>query len=215
MADKKITISEFDHQRLQEMMAQGRRINFRANKHLRDLQMELDRAEVLPADQVPQSVITMESTARLLDLDTERETEFTLVFPDDADPDENKISVLAPIGVAMLGYREGDEFNWETPEGIRRLRVVKVVNQASSPDPNSVADSARDMEYQPYPERRYPTYSDELANSDEVESTAPEGRDDRLGDADNWERNRPLVNPRADDESPSFTDIPGYPKDKE
>lgn len=215
MAAKKIIVSDFDHQRLQEMMAQGRRINFRANKHLRDLQMELTRAEVLPADQVPQDVITMESTARLLDLDTERETEFTLVFPDDADPDENKISVLAPIGVAMLGYREGDEFDWETPEGNRRLRVVKVVNQASSPDPNSVADATRSMEDQPYPERRYPTYSDELANSDEVESTAPEGRDDRLGDAENWERNRPLVNPRADDESPSFTDIPGYPKDKE
>jgi hypothetical protein len=93
----------------------------------------------------------MDSTARLMDLDTERETEFTLVFPDDADPDQNKISVLAPIGCAMLGYREGDEFEWETPEGNRRLRVVKVINQPQRLDPNAVADSARTMEEQPYP----------------------------------------------------------------
>jgi regulator of nucleoside diphosphate kinase len=126
MALKKITISEFDHQRLQEIMAQGRRINLRANRYICEIcKWSWIAAEVLPADQVP-DVITMESTARLMDLDTERETEFTLVFPDDADPDENKISVLAPIGCAMLGYREGDEFEWETPQGNRRLRVVKV-----------------------------------------------------------------------------------------
>jgi regulator of nucleoside diphosphate kinase len=216
MAQKTITISENDYKRLQELMAQGRRINFRANRYLRDLQRELSRAQILPADQVPQDVITMDSTARLMDLDTERETEFTLVFPDDADPDQNKISVLAPIGCAMLGYRESDEFEWETPEGNRRLRVVKVINQPAEFDPNSVADSARTMEEQPYPERRYPTYSDELADSEEVDSTSPEGRDDRLGDdVEEWDRNRPRVNPRSDDESPSFTDIPGGPPDKQ
>jgi regulator of nucleoside diphosphate kinase len=215
MSPKKITISDNDHRRLQEIMAHSRRINFRTNRYLRDLQMELTRAEVLPARQVPPDVITMESTARLMDLDTERETEFTLVYPDDANPDENKISVLAPIGCAMLGYREGDEFEWETPEGNRRLRVVKVLNQPVESDPNSVADTARTMEEQPYPERRYPMYSDELADSEEVDSTAPEGRDDRLGDVDEWERSRPRVNPRADDESPSFTDIPGGPKSEE
>jgi regulator of nucleoside diphosphate kinase len=216
MAQKTITISENDYKRLQELMAQGRRINFRANRYLRDLQRELSRAQILPADQVPSNVITMDSTARLMDLDTERETEFTLVFPDDADPDQNKISVLAPIGCAMLGYREGDEFEWETPDGNRRLRVVKVLNQPQETDPNAVADAAGTMEEQPYPERRYPTYSDELADSEEVGSTAPEGRDDRLGDdVEKWERNRPRVNPRSDDESPSFTDIPGGPPDKQ
>jgi regulator of nucleoside diphosphate kinase len=215
MASKKITISDYDQQRLHELMAQSRRIDLRGNKYLRDLQRELDRAEVLPAEQVPDNVITMESTARLLDLHSQREMEFTLVFPDDANPDENKISVLAPIGSAMIGYREGDEFEWETPGGMRLLRVVKVTQAKSEPDPNSVADSAREMEEQPYPERRYPTYSDELANSDEVSSTAEEGRDDRLGNAEEWERNRPLVNPRSDDESPKFTDIPGGPTSKD
>jgi regulator of nucleoside diphosphate kinase len=216
MALKKITISENDHKRLQEIMVHGRRVNLRANRYLRDLQRELSRADILPVGQVPTDVITMESTARLMDLDTERETEFTLVFPDDADPDQNKISVLAPIGCAMLGYREGDEFEWETPQGNRRLRVVKVLNQPAASDPNSVADAASAMEEQPYPERRYPTYSDELADSEEVGSTAPEGRDDRLGDdVEEWERNRPRVNPNSDDESPSFTDIPGGPSDKQ
>jgi regulator of nucleoside diphosphate kinase len=215
MADKKIIISDFDQQRLHEIMSQGRRLDFRGNRYLRDLRRELERAEIVPASQVPPDVITMESTARLLDLHSQRESEFTLVFPDDANPDENKISVLAPIGSAMLGYREGDEFEWETPDGRRHLRVVKVLNQGVNPDLNSVADSARHMEEDEYPERRYPTYSDELANSEEVDSTAPEGRDNRLGDAEDWERRRPRVNPRADDESPSFRDIPGGRPDQE
>jgi regulator of nucleoside diphosphate kinase len=133
MAPRNILISESDNQRLIEIMVQGKRINFRTNKYLRDLNQELNRAEIVPDGQVPPDVITMDSTARLMDLDTERELEFTLVYPDDADMDENKISVLAPIGCAMLGYREGDEFEWETPGGVRRLRVLKVLKQPESP----------------------------------------------------------------------------------
>ena len=61
----------------------------------------------------------MRSTASLLDLDTREEMDYTLVFPEDADPLEGKISILAPIGTAMLGYRVGDEFSWGTPDGLK------------------------------------------------------------------------------------------------
>jgi regulator of nucleoside diphosphate kinase len=215
MADKKIVISDYDQKRLHEIMAQGRRLDYRSNRYLRDLQHELERAEIVPVGQIPPDVITMESTARLMDLHSQRELEFTLVFPDDADPNENKISILAPIGCAMIGYREGDEFEWDTPDGLRQLRVLKVHQKGGESDPNMVADATRSMEEQPYPERRYPTYSDELADSEEVDSTAPEGRDDRLTDSEDWERHRPRTNPRADDESPRFTDVPGGSTDEE
>jgi len=74
-------------------------------------------------------VITMNSQALLLDVEENEEMLYTLVFPEDADPVEGKISVLAPIGTAMLGYREGDEFEWETPGGRRKIRVQKIVFQ--------------------------------------------------------------------------------------
>jgi len=78
---------------------------------------------------VPPDVITMNSRVRLYDLDADEELIFTLVFPEDADPAENKISVLAPIGMAMLGYRVGDTFEWEVPAGISRLRVLEILYQ--------------------------------------------------------------------------------------
>jgi regulator of nucleoside diphosphate kinase len=71
----------------------------------------------------------MNSKARLLDLDDQEEVTYTLVFPENASLEHNRISVIAPIGTAMLGQREGDEFEWEVPAGRTRLKVVKVLFQ--------------------------------------------------------------------------------------
>ena len=64
--------------------------------------------------------------AEFLDLETGERMEFTLVFPADANVNDGKISVLAPLGTAMLGYRVGDEFVWHVPHGLRRLKVTKL-----------------------------------------------------------------------------------------
>ena len=71
----------------------------------------------------------MNSRAELLDLDSGERMEFTLVFPSDANIEAGKISVLAPLGTAMLGYRVGDEFEWHVPYGIRRFKVNYVYFQ--------------------------------------------------------------------------------------
>ena len=71
----------------------------------------------------------MNSKARLRDLDTGEEVTYTLVFPDKASIDDERISVVAPIGTAMLGHRVGDEFEWKVPAGIVRFRVAKVLYQ--------------------------------------------------------------------------------------
>jgi len=91
--------------------------------------MELNRATVIAPTEVPPDVITMNSRVRLLDLDTGEEMIFTLVFPAQADIAESKISVLAPIGTAMLGYRVGDTFTWEVPDGERTLQVKELLYQ--------------------------------------------------------------------------------------
>jgi regulator of nucleoside diphosphate kinase len=97
--------------------------------NLADLRTELERAEIVESVDVPADVITMESTVRLRDLDTgERET-YTLVYPDQANIADNKLSILAPIGIGILGYRVGDVVRWRVPSGRRRLRVEEVVYQ--------------------------------------------------------------------------------------
>ena len=84
------------------------------------------RAEIVAPEEIPADAITMNSRAELLALDTGERRLFTLVFPSDANLKDRTVSVLAPLGTAMLGRREGDEFKWVTPGGLRRLKVVHV-----------------------------------------------------------------------------------------
>ncbi len=71
----------------------------------------------------------MNSKVRLRDMDTRKEAIYTLVYPAHADAAHNKISVLAPIGTAPIGYRVGDIITWEVPAGLKRLKVVEVIYQ--------------------------------------------------------------------------------------
>ena len=96
---------------------------------LRDLQAELRLARVVAPADIPPDVITMNSKARLRDLETGEKMIYTLVFPDVANIEDGKISVVAPIGTAMLGQRVGDEVQWDVPAGRVRLRVEQLLYQ--------------------------------------------------------------------------------------
>ena len=83
----------------------------------------------MPDDEVPSDVVTMSSIVSLRDLDSGETEEYELVYPADADLENNRISILAPIGTAILGYRVGDVIEWPVPGGLRRLRVEEVLYQ--------------------------------------------------------------------------------------
>lgn len=94
------------------------------------LEEELARADVVPQAEVPKDVVTMNSRVRFMTQNAEKESEITLVYPQDADASTGKISVLAPIGTALLGLRVGQEIDWALPNGkTTRLRVVGVQYQ--------------------------------------------------------------------------------------
>ena len=84
------------------------------------------RAVIVEPKEIPGDVITMNSHAEMRDLESGEIVAFTLVFPSEANIDEEKISVLAPIGAGMLGYRGGDEFEWNVPDGVRHMKITKV-----------------------------------------------------------------------------------------
>jgi regulator of nucleoside diphosphate kinase len=100
-----------------------------SREDLKTLRAELDQARVVPPSDIPPDVITMNSRAEVRDLDDNETMTYTLVFPAKANVDEGLISVLAPIGTAMLGHRVGDEFEWHVPAGPIRLRVESVLYQ--------------------------------------------------------------------------------------
>jgi regulator of nucleoside diphosphate kinase len=93
------------------------------------LQQELDRAQVVASIDVPATVVTLDSRVRLRNLDTGEDEMYTLVLPQNSDFARKRISVLAPIGTAVLGYQVGDVIEWEVPGGKRRLRVEEILFQ--------------------------------------------------------------------------------------
>jgi regulator of nucleoside diphosphate kinase len=129
MSSKPIHITEFDLKRLRKLLFDAQSTDYRKSEYLEKLQMEINRAEVVSPKDVPSDVVTMNSTVCIEDLDTKEEEIYTLVFPENADLSQGKISILAPIGTAMLGYEVGDTFDWEVPAGKRRLRVKKIIYQ--------------------------------------------------------------------------------------
>jgi regulator of nucleoside diphosphate kinase len=126
MKKRTIIMTGADHEELSSAIRAVGKLSGRGRVEMNSLAAELARAEIVDADEIPPDVITLNSRAELLDLGTGERMEFTLVFPIDADIEANKISILAPLGTAMLGYRVGDEFEWVVPYGLRRLRVIAV-----------------------------------------------------------------------------------------
>ena len=129
MKAKNILITQTDYERLQHLVESSRRFRQGDAKHLDDLEQELERALIVKAGEVPSDVVTMNSRVRVKDLNSGRELTYQIVFPREADIAKNRISVLAPIGTGLLGYRAGMTVEWQVPSGMRRLRILEVEYQ--------------------------------------------------------------------------------------
>jgi len=96
------------------------------------LESELERAEVVEPEQIPPHVVTMNSTVRFTFKESGEEFRLTLVYPRDAHGEPDRISILAPVGSALLGLSVGDEIQWPTPGG--GMATVNVVEVAYQPE---------------------------------------------------------------------------------
>ncbi|ODU23764.1 MAG: transcription elongation factor GreAB [Verrucomicrobia bacterium SCN 57-15] len=124
-SNRTIYITKADMTRLRSLIESMKS----SREDLKTLRAELDQAQVVTAEELPEDVISMNSKASLRDLETDELMVYTLVFPAKANIDEGMISVLAPIGTAMLGRKVGDEFAWQIPAGTVRLKVENVLYQ--------------------------------------------------------------------------------------
>lgn len=131
MSKREIRITARDMERLRELIDDAKRGDPRKAQELKDLEAELDRALLVADDEMPGDVVQMHSEAHLVDEDTGEEMICRLVFPGEADITHMRVSVLAPIGTAILGYRAGDHFEWRVPAGTRQY-TIKAVKAARS-----------------------------------------------------------------------------------
>jgi len=122
MNSKFIQVTETDLQRLEELLA-----HLPPSRNHTLLENELARAQVVDSEEVSADVVTMNSRVRFRDVYSGTEREVTLVYPNGASIDHGRVSVLAPVGAALIGLAVGDEIDWPMPSGDeRRLRVVAV-----------------------------------------------------------------------------------------
>lgn len=119
-----LVISKLDSQRIRD------RINFhRGSIEADSLLEEIRKARLLEPCQIPPDVVTMRSKVRLRYLDTSRTIDIQLVYPEEADIKNGKISIFAPVATALLGYRQGDSIEWKVPGGTTHLIIEAILYQ--------------------------------------------------------------------------------------
>ncbi|WKZ70100.1 MAG: nucleoside diphosphate kinase regulator [Melioribacteraceae bacterium] len=124
-----IYITKEDKTKLKKLISFSSGYRQLDKKTIQDLKSEVERAEVITDEERINDIITMNSTVRLKDLKSGVEFTYTLVYPDQANIAENKISIFAPIGTAMLGYKVGEIIEWKVPAGKRRLEILEIVSK--------------------------------------------------------------------------------------
>ena len=129
MKKRKICITELDKARLDELITVADEFGNHRRNDLKALAGELERADIVSPAEAPPGLVTMNSKVVVYDMDTSEKMTCKLVFPSDANIDEGAISVLAPIGTAILGYSKGDIVEWPVPDGMRRIRIDEILYQ--------------------------------------------------------------------------------------
>lgn len=123
-----ITVSTSDLERLEGLLSKPPTRN---RSDLDGLRAELDRANVLDGDAMPDNIIMMNSRARFREETSGREYELTLAWPHEANAADGKVSIFSPAGSALLGLSVGQSIDWQTPEGHAiQLRVLAVSHGA-------------------------------------------------------------------------------------
>jgi regulator of nucleoside diphosphate kinase len=123
-----IQVTRFDKKRLMNLL-RGLDAAATGTAEIEDLERELERGIEVDSAEVAPDVVTMNSTVRITDLDAGTTHTYAIVFPADADFEAGRISILSPLGTALLGFRAGDVVTWDMPSGTRRFRVEELIYQ--------------------------------------------------------------------------------------
>jgi regulator of nucleoside diphosphate kinase len=126
---RRIFITDYDLDRLKMLIRSQGDLKRPDKLQLHNLAADLRHAVVISAQKIIPNVITMNSRFHLKDLDTAEEGEYTLVFPGKTNKGYGKISILAPIGAALIGAQESETISVMAPSGIKRLRVESISYQ--------------------------------------------------------------------------------------
>jgi regulator of nucleoside diphosphate kinase len=127
--NKQLVLRNDDYNLLISYLNGGRRRTAFDRRNAEDLHAELKKAKLVNKDDFPPDVVRLNSTVRVKAEDIDEIMEFMLVTPDKADIKEKRISVMAPIGTALIGFRKGQKVKWQVPAGKMTFTILEVINK--------------------------------------------------------------------------------------
>lgn len=126
--ENKVILLKNDYDVLNEYVKNLHGMQVNEKENFRKLSQELGKAKLVDVKNFPDDVVRLDSTVVIKDLQTKRDMTITIVMPQSADIKQKKVSVLAPIGTALIGFKKGQTVSWEVPAGKKDFMIVSVEN---------------------------------------------------------------------------------------
>lgn len=126
---KKVTLTKNDYTRIYKAITDAKNSKTINSNEAEKLLSELSKAEIVPSEKIDNDVVTMNSEVKLFFENTQKEQSFKIVYPQDSNLKENKISIFSPIATALIGYKIGDEIEWIVPGGMTKIKIVDLIYQ--------------------------------------------------------------------------------------
>ena len=125
----KLILNRLDYVRIQKCIEDAKNVKSITASESESLMKELNSAEILDPEKIPSTVVTMNSIVRISFLNTNKQVQFQIVYPKEANLKDNKISIFSPIATALIGYQVGDEVEWLVPAGLTKIKIDKIIYQ--------------------------------------------------------------------------------------
>lgn len=126
---KKIIMNRLDYVRIKKWISDARHSGSLSGPEAEKLLTELESADIRDADKIPASVVTMNSVVKLTFVNNNKQIQIQLVYPDQANLKENKISIFSPVATALIGYKVGDVVEWIVPSGLTKIKIEEIIYQ--------------------------------------------------------------------------------------
>ncbi len=128
---KNLVVLKDDYEFLKASLPQYKNSAAFSRESIESLEIELEKARVVERNEFPDDVVRIDSMVMIMDISSGKEMQLRLVLPKDEDPKKKNISVMAPVGTALIGFRKGDVVKWKVPAGEKKFRIKDVKNEVN------------------------------------------------------------------------------------
>lgn len=122
-------MSRVDYARIKKCINDARQLKSISITEAEKLMEELNSATIVEPEDMPSDVVTMNSIIKMSFPNIDKHVQFQIVYPNQANVKENKISIFSPIATALIGYKIGDEIEWLVPGGLTKIKIVEIIYQ--------------------------------------------------------------------------------------